>query len=330
VRESKSLVNMAVVIALALLLMFLFLLVGCDKEKEVSKSPLFDTSTLSTTGNLCKCAESSTASEHPMQGGILALISRDASGDDWELVSNLNAGLGFGSLEAGSDSEVATILCIKQTIEKVGKYYYEGSNNPAGRDASKRTWEAWLMDWIEGYVISSRIFTTGPLGAISVHEAGVGSYPTDEVEQWVASLYKGNEMATIEAHNGEVLNMTFSPDGRSLRLVLSGGDMMIWDTIEGKQTVNIAFPDEWGSIAPVASWSDSNLLALGLVRDYGHDNVKLWDVADKKELASFYRDTVGYSGLYGLSLSPNGRLLASGSLGEVILWDLETSVVSHQ
>src|SRR5207302_2654902 len=85
----------------------------------------------------------------------------------------------------------------------------------------------------------------------------------------------------------------------------------------------------WGSAYAVAFSPDGRSLAAGGATDMvsfgrGGGSIKLWDLASRKEKASFwagkYCENVG-----SIAFSPDGKLLATGSAdGKVQLWDTST------
>ena len=131
------------------------------------------------------------------------------------------------------------------------------------------------------------------------------------------ALNQGREKNSLEDHDGEVLSISFSPDGKTLA---SGGldySIRLWNVETGKKISTIQ--RDGGTIKSLSFSPNGKTLAFG-----GNDEtIKLWDVKIGKEIKTFngrHLDTVN-----GLSFSPDGKILASGSDDQTIkLWDVET------
>ncbi|MBD1217542.1 MAG: TIR domain-containing protein [Aphanizomenon flos-aquae Clear-A1] len=131
------------------------------------------------------------------------------------------------------------------------------------------------------------------------------------------ALNQGREKNSLEDHDGRVLSISFSPDGKTLA---SGGldySIRLWNVETGKKISTI--PLDGGTIKSLSFSPNGKTLAFG-----GNDQtIKLWDVKIGKEIKTFngrHLDTVN-----GLSFSPDGKILASGSDDQTIkLWDVET------
>ncbi|UOG90480.1 MAG: caspase family protein [Candidatus Thiothrix sulfatifontis] len=127
------------------------------------------------------------------------------------------------------------------------------------------------------------------------------------------------------AHQGTVEGVAFSPDGKQ---VVSGGwdgKLLLWDVNTGKQISEFWRDGNTAYISSVSFSPDGKLVISG-----GHDNaLTLWSMETKKPIGFPWRghnDTIT-----SVTFSHNGKLVASTSdnkkdnIGEVILWDVETS-----
>ena len=131
------------------------------------------------------------------------------------------------------------------------------------------------------------------------------------------ALNQGREKNSLEDHDGKVLSISFSPDGKTLA---SGGldySIRLWNVETGKKISTIQ--RDGGTIKSLSFSPNGKTLAFG-----GNDQtIKLWDVKIGKEIKTFngrHLDTVN-----GLSFSPDGKILASGSDDQTIkLWDVNT------
>jgi RNA polymerase sigma factor (sigma-70 family) len=128
----------------------------------------------------------------------------------------------------------------------------------------------------------------------------------------------GTELRTLAGHPKGVRSLVFSPDSRTL--VTGGGDKAIrfWDAPSGKPLRTLAVEDK-GEAGPLLVLSPDGKLLVS-----GHDRlVRFWDTATGKEL---HRFQVSWYHINSLSLSPDGKMLATGNMDNnaVRLWEVPT------
>jgi serine/threonine protein kinase/WD40 repeat protein len=135
-------------------------------------------------------------------------------------------------------------------------------------------------------------------------------YVWDQAQQRLQSV--------LEGHASLGIQVLFSNAGEFLISTAWDGNTRLWDPVSGRQLVC-----EPASHC-VALRRDGRQLAL--LKD-GH--LTLWEVADGRECRTLHHGMVGNRtprprdwGPRNVSLSPEGRLLASSSLDGVRLWDL--------
>lgn len=160
----------------------------------------------------------------------------------------------------------------------------------------------------------------------------------------------GKEITTLKGHGkNAVVSVAFSPDARSLVSAGYDGTLKVWDVASGeeKRTIN----DDSGCIKCIAFSSDGRRLASGgalehAVRDLSASvlgrlgsplgegpllvafeivarrtmgKVRIWDLSNGQEVSTLKGHTEEVS---GVTFSPDGRLLASGSEdGTARIWD---------
>lgn len=106
-----------------------------------------------------------------------------------------------------------------------------------------------------------------------------------------------------------------SPDGK-LRVVRSGGDVVLRRAATGEELFTLEHPDYANS---AAFSPDNTLAATGDLKGI----VRLWSVATGKVVKTF----AGHSGIvYGLAFMPDGKTLITGSMDSTTrLWNVETA-----
>lgn len=112
--------------------------------------------------------------------------------------------------------------------------------------------------------------------------------------------------------------IAFSSDGRRIASASTNNTVKVWD-VETRQEL-LSLPGHNGMTCCVAFSSDHRYLATSISRLGGLSEVKLWDAASGKELATFSH---GKEYVYGLTFTPDSKRLVSGSLQSIFFWDVE-------
>jgi WD40 repeat protein/serine/threonine protein kinase len=134
-----------------------------------------------------------------------------------------------------------------------------------------------------------------------------------KIKVWDAAT--GQEVLTLQGHTDKVWSVCFSPDSK--RLASAGFDrtVKVWDTATGQPART--FRGHTGSVYSVCFSPDGQRLASG---SGGSDpqgralpgELKVWDAATGQELVSAKSPT---GSVHGVCFSPDGRRLATGSIG---------------
>jgi WD40 repeat protein len=124
------------------------------------------------------------------------------------------------------------------------------------------------------------------------------------------------EIRRFVGHSSEVIDVAFSPNGRS---AVSGGDdkiVFVWDIQSGKEARR--FNGHTARIFAVCFTPDG----LKVVSGSEDKSVRLWEVATGKELRRF--EHAGHVG-YGLAITPDGKWIVSWSADKIVhVWELES------
>jgi WD40 repeat protein len=139
---------------------------------------------------------------------------------------------------------------------------------------------------------------------------------TEDSLLWMWNVDTGRQIGNPLRANAYEDDFTFSPNGRMLAVVSSGGRVRLVDTQTGGEVDGSAIQDHGRSGSAVFS-PDSRTLAIT-----GSAGVRLWDVDTKKQIG----DPLPVpSEIRVLQFSPDGRTLAIGDSEKVVrFWDLNT------
>ena len=147
-------------------------------------------------------------------------------------------------------------------------------------------------------------------GALLASGSGNGRLGDDSVRLW--QVADQEEIARIQVPGHGVWSVAFSPDRRTLAWGSANGGATLWDVANRSE---VAFFKTAGP--PVVFFPDGATLAC----DAGDGAISLWDVASQEKLFTLTGESPDVN---SMSISPDGKLLASGSWfgGTITLWDV--------
>jgi WD40 repeat protein len=197
----------------------------------------------------------------------------------WEMSTGKEVRLGLGDAERKR---------VEKLIENLGHAVY------AERDKADRE--------IEG---------TGPL--VLELLAMVGEHRDPEVRRRVAKLIERIEATTVAKQLEHIA--AFSPDAKTLAVVIESGEVRLWDVATGK--IKTTFRGRAEAANPPLTYSRDGKLLVAGDRD---GNINVWDVNAGKPSASFK----AHAGrIDALAFGADGKTLASGGEDKAIkLWDV--------
>jgi WD40 repeat protein len=123
----------------------------------------------------------------------------------------------------------------------------------------------------------------------------------------------GKELHTLR-HDGPVVAVAFSPDGRTALTVSADKTARLWDAASGKERATLRH--EW-PVRTVAFSPDGRTLLTGGGEDIKKGGVRLWDAATGREIAALRHGRE----VLAVAFSPDGRTALIFD-GPVRLWKL--------
>jgi Planctomycete cytochrome C/WD domain, G-beta repeat len=187
--------------------------------------------------------------------------------------------------------------------------------------------EVILIDPATGGIMSRLSGQTGKVSALAFDRKGealavASGRPGTSGEVRVyfvppSGLPTGRPELTLNAHKDVVLDVAFSPDGRTL--ATCGYDRLIklWDANTGKERLTLK--DHSDSVYSLSFSPDGKLLASG-----GADRaVKVWDVATGSRLYTLGEST---DWVYAVTWHPDGKHLAAAGVDKSIrVWEVSAT-----
>jgi WD40 repeat protein len=189
--------------------------------------------------------------------------------------------------------------------------------SPDGRTLASAGTDGRTMLWTvaRGHdhdVISAALAPNGETAATARHDGSVRLWSTSE------SAQLGR---TLTGHRGVVNGMAFSPDGLTLITVGSDRTARLWSVRAGRQVGLLT--TRRGPLTGAAFASDGRALAI-----LSGDTVSLRDLSAGRSAGRPAGALRANDFVWSAAFSPDGRLLAAGYFGGVVLlWDLRTQRV---
>lgn len=197
----------------------------------------------------------------------------------------------------------------------------------AGQDDSIRVWDlasaTELLHFHLGVKTQHPIQVRDLSFSSDLRLAAYGGWDADMIRFW--DLSTGKECKNIPRGGRGLINVTFSPDGRTLLEVSEGGHkMLLWEVVTGqlRRTVPLSSFPHWDVVfSPDGRRIAVSQDAPGGMRSAGNlPSIWVIDLANNSSPAKL----CGHDGTINvLKFSPDSRMLASGSSDTtVLLWDI--------
>ncbi len=158
----------------------------------------------------------------------------------------------------------------------------------------------------------------GKINAIQYSPDGTILAVASNIGIWFYDTKTHQEIALLTDHEGEVTNITFSPDGRYFasrsKHSSEEGNILLWDRSSGAQTTLPVDTSLFLNIGLRFS-PDEKTLACGI-----GDTITFWDTVTGKQKSTFTNETIEDNNY--LSFSPDGETIVCVNWdGIVSLWD---------
>ena len=185
-----------------------------------------------------------------------------------------------------------------------------------------------LWDVLKGKTKTKRKFTG--------HSKYIWSLSFSPDSKTLASGDAGGNIFLWDVLNGKVKqqlkggtkNLLFSPDGKTLASIDSDRTVYLWNVSTGK--VGWTFKPKWGWIENISFSPDNRMFAIGNSGE-GY-TIRLCDINWKGFQHTVEQELIGHtSPVNSVSFSPDGKMLASGSTdGTLLLWDVSDGKVMQK
>jgi WD40 repeat protein len=166
---------------------------------------------------------------------------------------------------------------------------------------------------ITGVSIAGTVAIASLVQIAPVNPATVEARPTPETTN---NFFHPQRIYTFKNHSGSIKSLTFSPDSKTL---VSGGShndgiIRFW-SIKNGDIIGTIRKAQKTAVESVLISPDGQTLA-SCSNDY---TINLWNLKTHKFTRSFIGHT---SNVLSLAATPDGKILASGGLDGIRLWDL--------
>ena len=235
--------------------------------------------------------------QRPVPGGYFIMrYQQSAPNSDWSYYA-------LPSVQAETPQDIHSLVCISEFFWENGKY-------DDGTTAYSLTWTIYIVSWPNGELLYTDQITEDPPFVKFVTGDGYAEEPKDKLAGLLDTASK-NIIA-----KGIAEAIALSPDNS--KLVSNNfldGTLDLWDTKTGQKiwSSNAKNPLKLTSTSPIFTL-DGKYIVVGTL----DGEIRWYDAENGNEL----RSDKGDGEIQGLSVSPDGTLLASSEPNQITIWDV--------
>ena len=156
-----------------------------------------------------------------------------------------------------------------------------------------------------------------PEAALALSLAAYRTAPTPEARHTLYASYAEPRPVPLAGHQKEVVNLAYTPDGRTLVSSAHDRSIRLWDVSDPRRPAPRGVIPRSGSTA-IALSPDGRLLVAGSPETFG-----VWDITDPAHPVERATVRTPRSITYTVAVAPDGRTVATGGdEGTLRLWDI--------
>jgi WD40 repeat protein len=250
------------------------------------------------------------------------------------------------TLASGSGNRTITLWDIENqteifTLDGLGTYVMSRIStvlfSPDDKYLYSSDWDGTIRKWDIEKMEQVFSIKTNAKNSLDLSSDGTvlasSGFENNIIKLWESE--SGNNIGELVGHKGFIRRIEFSPKGKNLASCSYDGTIRIWD-IETKQQIKL-LQDITTSCSSVGYSQSGTVLysasSTSLWSDQFVNTISKWDIAVGKIIIT--KTQRGLIEINSIALSPNGKLLASGSgsgtvnssWGDVILWDMTNGTI---